>query len=240
MKLLKKMGTALLALFMLAGPAVVKAADFDIVCNDSGCGGLDGPVFTETGMLPGDSASGSISIENNSDDVLEITMELIKNEDTDDDFADIVESMIHVDADQIYNGYLSGTLGVLYDLGSLSIGDSINISYDLHFPSDAGNDFMNDAADFDIRFVITGESSGETEVITTNTSGDPNGTDGNEGEVLGDTTDDSSLMGQLLGLSDTGSLKKYDVLVILGIVLVSLGVYLICSYSYSKLVAGRR
>lgn len=225
-------------LLSLLTPSSIKAADFDIICNDTSCSGLSGPIFSEAGVLPGDGVSKTISLQNDRGEILDVGMELTKSPGTDDPFTQVVEAVIRLNSSDIYSGDLFGMLDTSYDLGNLSAGNSLTTTIELFFPESAGNEYQKNSAKFDISFIITGED-GDTEVISTETTNEAT-TTGNqsteEGSALGDSIE-NGVIGKILGLSDTGSDRLLRYMDYIGAALLTLGLYLLIPTIYQKLTS---
>ena len=194
-------GFLITALFFLSATSIF-AYDKEVICSNS-CTGFSGALFSEMDIKPGDSVNKTLSIKNESDESLNIKLSSEKNNGTDDILAERITIIIYDDGTILYSGNFLEFLGQNIDLGSISQDQTKVFEIHTAFPIDSGNVYQDKRVNFTLMLYLQGEESQNTEVLTTSTSSpaSSSSSDTTRGSVLGD-----SIIGQVLGLSDTGGL----------------------------------
>ena len=160
-------------------------------------------------MLPGDSTTKTLEIQNNKNEALTVQMQSNTDNASDLLFLELLQMKFMFDDSVSYTGNAKGFLDKTYDLGTLGINQTMLLGYEIHFPTSAGNEYQENMIVFDLTFTFTGSVTGETQVLGT----DPTPTI--QGSVIGDSDEKQSRSGEILGLSDTSS----DILRISGVFL---------------------
>jgi len=197
------------------------AADKNVVCNNSGCSGFSGSLFSESGMLPGDTLSKTFSVKNERNEPISLTLESEENAGTDEIFKQKIVAVVYENGGLIkFSGTFENFLVSDIALGNLSPNETKNYEISISFPTDAGNEYQGKVINFDLSITITGDD-GSTEVLSSSTS--------NTNSSSNNSSRPGSILGTILGLSDTGGVKLVLIFGGIGILLTSIGLKLIHS-----------
>lgn len=180
----------------LFSPKFVVASDKDVICTSFGCSGFEGNLFNEPDLKPGDTYEKSFCIRNELDEDLSAFLSANDDPGNDNTFEKILEIEIKNDnGDILFNGSLEDFLGKETALGDINKDETECYQISVYFPSDAGNVYQENQIVFDLVLRITGEETGTTQVLSSQTS---------SCESCETSTDVKSILGEVLGLSDTG------------------------------------
>ena len=117
------------------------AADKNVVCNNSGCSGFSGSLFSESGMLPGDTLSKTFSVKNERNEPISLTLESEENAGTDEIFKQKIVAVVYENGGLIkFSGTFENFLVSDIALGNLSPNETKNYEISISFPTDAGNE----------------------------------------------------------------------------------------------------
>ena len=202
------------------------AYDKEVVCGES-CNGFSGALFSENDIKPGDSINKTLSIKNDRNEDLKTSLSSEKLSDTDDILADRITIIIYDGGTILFSGTFTQFLGQDIDLGSI-LQNNTKV-FDIHtaFPHDAGNVYQDKKVNFSLTLRIEGIDSGNEEVLSTSTTTSSSGS--SDSSSSGSYRD--SLIGQVLGLSDTGGVVFKLFYALAGLIMVSLGLRIIRKYS---------
>jgi hypothetical protein len=196
------------------------ASDADIACGDTGCSGLGGAIFNEANLAPGGSVSKSVSATNNYSDARNFGVE-ISDANFVDSFPSMAEQLIVSIKDGPGGAILYGPKSVLQwksdgvvILSEIGAGESKEYVFDVYF-NDVGNEYQAKTLNFDLNFGFEG---GEA-VSGTSTTASSNS------QVLG--TWNLNVVGEVLGLSATGSRIVFLTFYLFGVFLIVLGEILV-------------
>jgi len=228
--------SGLITLIFLFGISysIVFGYDKEIICNDDGCSGLSGALFNENNIYPGTGFKKSLNIKNDKDENLKITLSSTEDEVSDDDFAKKATIVIYDEGNVIFGNTFSNFLGKDIDLGEVEKADQKLYEFEVNFPEDSGNEYQGKQINFSLSLNFQGEESGESQVLS-GADADDDDDNGSQGEVKSATTEDNSLIGKILGLSNTSSNNKLlnIFFLLLGLVLTALGIkYLRTQHRY--------
>jgi hypothetical protein len=205
----------------------ISAYDKEVVCGSSECTGFSGALFSENDIKPGDSINKSLSITNNKNENLSVTLSSEKLSGTDDILAERITVIIYDGGVILFSGNFLEFLGKSINLGSISQNQIKVFEIHTDFPIDSGNVYQDKRVNFSMTLNVTGEESGTSQTLSsTSTSSDTSATNDSSGSVLGD-----SLIGQVLGLSDTGGLVINLFYLTSGLFLATLGIRIIKKYN---------
>jgi hypothetical protein len=159
---MKKIIITILVLIFLALPRVANATTSQITVLHNGQVVNGEKIFDYGDMKPGDDVSEDIVVNNDSDTPKLISVKCEEVEEL-KNFSEILELTITTDSTELF----SGTLGEFCDLASEDDGflltqipadDSATYSFEVYFPSEAGNEYQNAKYVFNLIFgYITGD-----------------------------------------------------------------------------------
>ena len=223
----KKLTGVLTAILLFLGNmAYVCAADKNVVCNEGGCSGFDGALFSETNVVPGNSVSKTFSIKNEMAEDISVDLDPQEQPGSDDVFLEKVSAVIYLSpATILFGGFMNTFLaGSDIALGTINPGSIKEYEIELSLPTEAGNEYQENVANFSLSLKISGEDSGTSQVLgTSSSSGSSNS------ESSGSTPSVESIIGQVLGLSDTSEEKLFanSLIIIVSLILISWGLRLV-------------
>lgn len=192
----------LVYLFVMSS-SYVSGFDKEVICKEGGCSGFDGSLFSEENVYPGQSVKKSIKVKNEKDEKLEFTLSSNQEAGSDENFTKKATIVIYENGNVLFSDTFHNFFGKDIDLGEVEKGNYKLYEFEANFPSDSGNDYQGKRINFSLILNIKGEESGEEEVLSgTSSTGD------SQGDVKSATTVNNSLIGQILGLSDTGFPRK--------------------------------
>ncbi|OGM25550.1 hypothetical protein A2715_05900 [Candidatus Woesebacteria bacterium RIFCSPHIGHO2_01_FULL_39_32] len=219
--MIKRIFISALFLLVISSYNNIFAADKNVVCNNSGCSGFSGSLFSESGMLPGDTLSKTFSVKNERNEPISLTLESEENAGTDEIFKQKIVAVVYENGGLIkFSGTFENFLVSDIALGNLSPNETKNYEISISFPTDAGNEYQGKVINFDLSITITGDD-GSTEVLSSSTS--------NTNSSSNNSSRPGSILGTILGLSDTGGVKLVLIFGGIGILLTSIGLKLIHS-----------
>lgn len=209
----------LILCFFLTPLRNVYAYDKEVVCENT-CDGFSGALFSENDIKPGDSINKTLSIKNSRSENINIKLSSEKLSGTDDILAERITIIVYDAGNILFSGTFSEFLGKEINLGSIS--QNQTKVFDIHtaFPINSGNIYQEKRVNFSLTLYIQGDESGTGEVLSTSTSSSGSSDSSSSGSV-------NSLIGKVLGLSDTGGITTNIIYLIAGLLMVTLGIRLI-------------
>jgi hypothetical protein len=227
----KKILAAIMTAFFLFLWSMTPAngADREVVCNDSGCSGFDNSLFANTNAVPGDSVSKTFTIKNEKSETLDVDLGKTKDAGTDDSFLSQILVVVYKNTSEVlFSGDMDDFLaGSPIDLGPIDPGSTQSYEIQLALSKDAGNEFQGSVANFSLSLNITGQESGNGEVLGTSSSDSSSTSDSS-------SSNSNTVVGQVLGLSDTSSGVYKFFFMMTGILLLLEGINLIASRKSSQ------
>lgn len=166
---MKKILFALFIFTFLVGfnTQAVLAADKTVTCGPSECSGLDGPLFYESNILPGDKFVKIVSIVNNRSENLQVKIYASKQSATDDMFLDVISMSVIRNGNTISSTSLREFLdGRKIDIGLIGAGASTEVKFEALFSPDAGNLYQRKKAVFDLFINVEGKDVSPTPTPT--------------------------------------------------------------------------
>jgi len=210
----------IIAIFLFYVPSRIFASDVNILCNSTGCSGLTDKIFDTQNMVPGDSIQKTISIKNEVGESININLLADKDAATDDAFALKASIVLYKDTSLIYSNYFMNFLDESsVSLGTIGNGQTAEYKIEISLAKELGNEIQRKQVIFDMAFAIKNEGTGE--VLSSSTSN-------NSSTSSSSNSSGTSLIGQILGLSDTGGLNDFTfTLFILGVIFILGGLLII-------------
>lgn len=136
-----------------------RSEDFTVTCDNSGCASPTIAIYNESNILPGQSFSRTMAVENNrSKDVL-VKLSAGKKSETDDILLDVLNvSIKNSDNSLISASSLTDFLnGTKLDLGTIVSGTRKSLIIQIDFDNNANNNYQGKKAVFDIYFDVEGD-----------------------------------------------------------------------------------
>lgn len=207
----------LVSSFLFLAIGKTGASDATLSCGDSGCGGIGGAIFNESNLTPGDLITKTLTVSNNYSQARSFAVEVAGSSfsDSSPSLADELSVTITDNSDSTVL-YGPKTLSQWKNDGFVNLvtidpGASNEFLFEVTF-DDVGNDYQGLSLSFDLNF-------GFEEVVESSSSTT------SSGQVLGVSTGNS--IGNVLGLSATGSGIFALVIFLSGVTLLLFGVFVI-------------
>jgi hypothetical protein len=210
-----------LVIFVLASSAVfligiTGAADQTITCDStSGCTGSTGPLFDESNLAPLDTITQTVTAQNHYPENRDFAVEIASAS-----FSDSTPSLAQVLTVEVVEQESGSTVygpktikewkndGYII-LSNVPAGGSRKYDFTVDM-ANVGNEYQSQQLSFDLSLGFEALSASST-------------TSSSQGNVLGTSSSDDGLIGQVLGLSDTSADKRRFGLVIVGLLLLTVG-----------------
>jgi hypothetical protein len=177
----KKMGVKNILIFVVTlfilvilNVGTAYAADMTVTCGASECSGMDGPLFHELNILPGDKITKTILIINNRSKNISIKIYATKESGTDIMFLDVISMSVIRNGNIISDSSLREFLdGRKIDIGVIGAGMSAEVKFEALFFPDAGNLYQKKKAIFDLFINIEGDNNSPSPTPTPTPSRPP-------------------------------------------------------------------
>lgn len=199
---------------------VARSEDFTVVCDNSGCSGPAISIFNESAILPGESFTRTLAVQNDRSKDIALKLSAGKKSTTDDIFLNVLDVVVKNSDNSLINSlgladFLSGTK---IDLGNVVVGAKKSLIITINFDKNAGNAYQAKKAVFDILFEITGDDIQAPDPTPTATPLTNGGGDGGTGgtSVEPTSTPTSGLvaglatrfLSEVFGVTDEEDLEK--------------------------------